>query len=197
VCSPNGRICDSIDHNVSVFYGTAWCDHRSDTRRKPLLRCQHRASHFCPVGDPARQIFLIHGAQRLWYERLRHGIITLLLTRLPPGLFYAGYGALLMPFFGVLESYGGDTPEHHNAFGFFLLGTFGLTIQKIVTNMFQGELASTCCSFWRLYQRKFQFPSWFHCRPALILSKKFGLYHHVVRCRVLFCFPCGISFRAS
>ncbi|EME38788.1 hypothetical protein DOTSEDRAFT_180689 [Dothistroma septosporum NZE10] len=38
------------------------------------------------------------------------------------GLFYAGFGFILTPFFGVAESYGGaDTPEYYNAVGFFVL----------------------------------------------------------------------------
>ncbi|OQE22493.1 hypothetical protein PENSTE_c010G06298 [Penicillium steckii] len=37
------------------------------------------------------------------------------------GLFYAGYGALLTPAFGVVESYGGQTAEYNNAVGFFMI----------------------------------------------------------------------------
>lgn len=39
-----------------------------------------------------------------------------------PGLFYAGYGALLTPAFGVAQAYGGDsTAEYSNAVGFFMI----------------------------------------------------------------------------
>ncbi|KAH7376948.1 GPR1/FUN34/yaaH family-domain-containing protein [Plectosphaerella cucumerina] len=37
------------------------------------------------------------------------------------GLFYGGYGALMVPSLGVAESYGGYTPQFYNAFGFFIL----------------------------------------------------------------------------
>ncbi|KAJ5273971.1 hypothetical protein N7478_009096 [Penicillium angulare] len=38
------------------------------------------------------------------------------------GLFYAGYGALLTPGFGVAEAYGGtDSAQYNNAVGFFMI----------------------------------------------------------------------------
>lgn len=38
------------------------------------------------------------------------------------GLFYAGYGALLTPAFGVAQAYGGDdTAQYDNAVGFFMI----------------------------------------------------------------------------
>ncbi|KAH8426515.1 uncharacterized protein LDX57_004250 [Aspergillus melleus] len=37
------------------------------------------------------------------------------------GLFYAGYGAILTPAFGVLDSYNGDTTQYNNALGFFMI----------------------------------------------------------------------------
>jgi succinate-acetate transporter protein len=38
------------------------------------------------------------------------------------GLFYAGYGALLTPAFGIAQAYGGDTTaEYNNAVGFFMI----------------------------------------------------------------------------
>ncbi|KAL7917886.1 GPR1/FUN34/yaaH family domain-containing protein [Trichoderma austrokoningii] len=36
-------------------------------------------------------------------------------------LYYGGYGVLLLPSSGVLESYGGQTADYHNAFGIYLL----------------------------------------------------------------------------
>ena len=36
-------------------------------------------------------------------------------------VFYGGYGVILCPSLGVLESYGGATPEYHNALGFYVL----------------------------------------------------------------------------
>ncbi|KAH7013865.1 GPR1/FUN34/yaaH family-domain-containing protein [Ilyonectria destructans] len=36
-------------------------------------------------------------------------------------LFYGGYGVILAPSLGVMESYGGATAEYHNALGFFVL----------------------------------------------------------------------------
>lgn len=38
------------------------------------------------------------------------------------GLFYGGYGAVMIPSLGIVDSYGGLTPEFYNAFGFFILG---------------------------------------------------------------------------
>lgn len=40
------------------------------------------------------------------------------------GLFYAGYGAILTPAFGVAAAYGDDTTQYHNALGFYLMRTF-------------------------------------------------------------------------
>ncbi|OJJ00797.1 hypothetical protein ASPVEDRAFT_82353 [Aspergillus versicolor CBS 583.65] len=37
------------------------------------------------------------------------------------GLYYAGYGVLLMPSMGIVGAYGGKSPEFYNAFGFYLL----------------------------------------------------------------------------
>ncbi len=40
------------------------------------------------------------------------------------GLYYAGYGVLLMPSMGIVSAYGGKSTEYYNAFGFYLLGRF-------------------------------------------------------------------------
>lgn len=37
------------------------------------------------------------------------------------GLFYAGFGALDIPFLGITAAYGSDTVEYNNAVGFFVL----------------------------------------------------------------------------
>ncbi|RKU46794.1 hypothetical protein DL546_006828 [Coniochaeta pulveracea] len=37
------------------------------------------------------------------------------------GLFYGGYGALMLPSLGIVDSYGGYTPEYYNAMGVFIL----------------------------------------------------------------------------
>lgn len=37
------------------------------------------------------------------------------------GLFYAGYGALLTPSFGIEQAYGNDTAQYNNAVGFFMI----------------------------------------------------------------------------
>lgn len=48
-------------------------------------------------------------------------------------MFYGGYGATLIPAFGIIDAYGGFTPEYYNALGFFVLcelhPSFRLTIQ--------------------------------------------------------------------
>ena len=38
------------------------------------------------------------------------------------GLYYGGYGILLMPSLGVIDSYGGKTAEYYSAFAFYQLG---------------------------------------------------------------------------
>lgn len=51
-----------------------------------------------------------------WHLRRREAEIDHL------GLFYAGYGAILTPAFGVAQAYGGtNTPEYNNAVGFFMI----------------------------------------------------------------------------
>ncbi|KIW15894.1 hypothetical protein PV08_05944 [Exophiala spinifera] len=37
------------------------------------------------------------------------------------GLFYAGFGAIITPDFGVLQAYGGDITQYNNALGFWML----------------------------------------------------------------------------
>ncbi|PYH95644.1 hypothetical protein BO71DRAFT_482811 [Aspergillus ellipticus CBS 707.79] len=37
------------------------------------------------------------------------------------GLFYAGYGAILTPAFGVAQAYGNDTTQYNNALGMFMI----------------------------------------------------------------------------
>ncbi|KAI1394415.1 GPR1/FUN34/yaaH family-domain-containing protein [Hypoxylon trugodes] len=37
------------------------------------------------------------------------------------GLFYGGYGAIMIPALGIVDAYGGYTPEYYNAMGFFVL----------------------------------------------------------------------------
>ena len=53
-------------------------------------------------------------------------IILLILTPgFPPlGLFYGGYGAILLPTLGISDSYGSKTSEYYNAMGFFVLSKF-------------------------------------------------------------------------
>lgn len=45
-----------------------------------------------------------------------------MLTRI--GLFYGAHGALMIPALGIVESYGGYTPEYYNAMGFFVLSKY-------------------------------------------------------------------------
>lgn len=41
------------------------------------------------------------------------------------GLFYAGFGFIVTPTFGVADAYGGaDTPDYNNALGFFVLSKY-------------------------------------------------------------------------
>lgn len=56
------------------------------------------------------------------------------------GLFYAGYGAILTPAFGVAQAYGGsDTVQYNNAVGFFMLlwtvFVFTFLIASLPTNV--------------------------------------------------------------
>lgn len=46
-------------------------------------------------------------------------------------MFYAGYGAILTPAFGVVEAYGGNTTELNNALGFFMIREYLRTLSKI------------------------------------------------------------------
>ncbi|KAL6232360.1 hypothetical protein BDW75DRAFT_232858 [Aspergillus navahoensis] len=56
------------------------------------------------------------------------------------GLFYAGYGALLTPAFGIAQAYGStDTAEYNNAVGFFMIlwtvFVFTFLIASLTTNI--------------------------------------------------------------
>ncbi|KAJ5658473.1 uncharacterized protein N7484_002122 [Penicillium longicatenatum] len=37
------------------------------------------------------------------------------------GFYYGGYGVMLMPSLGIVQAYGGETAEYHNAFAFYQL----------------------------------------------------------------------------
>lgn len=37
------------------------------------------------------------------------------------GFYYGGYGFMLLPSVGIVETYGGQTAEYHNAFAFYQL----------------------------------------------------------------------------
>ncbi|TIA41027.1 hypothetical protein D6C79_07327 [Aureobasidium pullulans] len=57
--------------------------------------------------------------------------------------YYGGYGALLMPWMGVVDSYGGKTIEYYNAFGLYLcvwsilnLFFFVASLSTNIANMF-------------------------------------------------------------
>lgn len=48
-------------------------------------------------------------------------------------LFYAGYGANMIPSFGIIDAYGGYTSEYYNAFGFFILcETYSVLTRELV-----------------------------------------------------------------
>ncbi|KAJ4148548.1 hypothetical protein LMH87_003013 [Akanthomyces muscarius] len=55
------------------------------------------------------------------------------------GLFYAGYGAVLTPSFGIRAAYGDDVAQYNNALGFFVLlwtvFVFTFLIASITTNL--------------------------------------------------------------
>lgn len=62
----------------------------------------------------------------------------IILTNL--GLFYAGYGAILTPSFGIAQAYGGSsTTEYNNAVGFFMIlwtvFVFTFLVASIPTNI--------------------------------------------------------------
>lgn len=49
-------------------------------------------------------------------------------SRFDSAVFYGGYGVILCPSLGVLESYGGPTPEYFNAMGFYVLSKSSPTL---------------------------------------------------------------------
>ncbi|EAT91761.2 hypothetical protein SNOG_00266 [Parastagonospora nodorum SN15] len=55
------------------------------------------------------------------------------------GLFYAGYGAILTPAFGVVEAYGDNVEELNNALGFFMtmwtIFTLVFLVASLPTNL--------------------------------------------------------------
>lgn len=56
----------------------------------------------------------------------------LLLTLIVAGLFYGGYGAIMIPSLGVVDVFGGYTPEFYNAMGFFILSTKDLVLSTFL-----------------------------------------------------------------
>lgn len=59
------------------------------------------------------------------------------------GLFYAGFGAILTPAFGVEAAYGGDVKQYNNALGFFM-------ISQLPKKM-GGESATNCVTVWTVF----------------------------------------------
>ncbi|KAJ8058743.1 hypothetical protein OCU04_011734 [Sclerotinia nivalis] len=59
------------------------------------------------------------------------------------GLFYAGFGALDIPFLGITAAYGNDTVQYNNAVGFFVLCGFPRTID--------GETAKLTTKVWSVF----------------------------------------------
>ncbi len=59
------------------------------------------------------------------------------------GLFYAGFGAIITPMFGVEESYGGDTAGYNNALGFWVLSKSDLSFPAI-SGVLSGQNEHLC-----------------------------------------------------
>ena len=58
------------------------------------------------------------------------------------GLFYAGFGFIVTPSFGVAEAYGGtNSVEYNNALGFFVLSKYTLALSRL--QIFQKLTSST------------------------------------------------------
>ncbi|CAE7179974.1 hypothetical protein P3342_002540 [Pyrenophora teres f. teres] len=51
------------------------------------------------------------------------------------GLFYAGFGAILTPAFGVIEAYGDDKTQLNNALGFFMIMWTVLTLTFLIASL--------------------------------------------------------------
>ena len=47
------------------------------------------------------------------------------------GLFYAGFGAIITPGFGVAAAYGTDTAEYNNALGYFVLSKYNWAMSRV------------------------------------------------------------------
>lgn len=61
------------------------------------------------------------------------------------GLFYAGFGFIITPSFGVAEAYGGaDSPEYNNAVGFFVLS------MRVPFNARESRIL-TCPAVWAVW----------------------------------------------
>lgn len=74
------------------------------------------------MGNGSRQHILIYGAICIWwvFKNLKFYDISIDNGTLA-ALFYGGYGATMIPSFGIIDAYGGFTPEYYNALGFFIL----------------------------------------------------------------------------
>jgi hypothetical protein len=84
------------------------------------------------MGDGTRQHVRLLCPQCLWYVDFNISLAPLSIQRqdsqLGLAVFYGGYGVILCPSLGVLESYGGPTPEYFNAMGFYVLSKSSLTL---------------------------------------------------------------------
>lgn len=99
---------------------------------KLLFRRLLRLAHFGSMGDCTRKYIRLYRLQCIWFVTwmFRHprgksqfSLILRLNLNSRIGLFYGGYGAILLPALGIADSYGGKTSEYYNALGFFILSS--------------------------------------------------------------------------
>lgn len=75
--------------------------------------------HLGAVGNGQGGHFFVHCSECLWFV-VRLAIESNKFS-LCIGLFYGGYGAIMIPSFGIAEAFGGYTPMYYNSLGFFVL----------------------------------------------------------------------------
>lgn len=52
---------------------------------------------------------------------MRRNLVANIFKPMCTGFYYGGYGFMLLPSVGIIETYGGQTAEYHNAFAFYQL----------------------------------------------------------------------------
>lgn len=110
------RIRNDLNYLVVEFDGNQRRHDNQCLRRQLHLHCRHRDGSNSAVGDVRWKRLRIYRLQRIRYVSPSLTCSQANAT----GLFYAGFGAILIPSFGVAQAYGDEVQQMNNALGMYV-----------------------------------------------------------------------------